>query len=228
MNGSQPVSSCDKLLKRRLFTQFASVAQALGHEYRLQLLELLGQGERSVETLAARAELPFANTSQHLQHLRRAGLVESRREGKRVLYRLKDDAVPTLLATLGRIAERNLAEVRQIIATYCTNPSRLEAVSRDELRARLAEGEVVLLDVRPEDEFAAGHLPGALNVPLDQLDALIATLPHDREVVAYCRGPYCMLAADAVEALRARGFKARRLEDGFPEWKAAGLAVEAV
>ncbi|GGG17727.1 ArsR family transcriptional regulator [Caldovatus sediminis] len=176
--------------------------------------------------LAERCGQPFANTSQHLQQLRRAGLVAVRRQGKHAIYRLADDAVLALLSALRRVAERNLAEVGQIVATYFADRSRLEAVSRDELLARLAAGDVVLLDVRPEDEYAAGHLPGALNVPLDRLDAAIATLPRDREVVAYCRGPYCVLSVEAIEALRARGFRARRLEDGFLEWRAAGLAVE--
>jgi rhodanese-related sulfurtransferase/DNA-binding transcriptional ArsR family regulator len=211
----------------RLLAHFAAVARALGHEHRLELLQILGQGERSVEALAARSGQPFANTSQHLQHLRRAGLVAVRREGKHAIYRVADDTVLALLSALRRVAERNLAEVGQILAAYFTDRTRLEAVSRDELLARLGEGGVVLLDVRPEDEYAAGHLPGALNLPLDRLDAAIATLPRDREVVAYCRGPYCVLSVEAVRALQAHGFKARRLQDGFLEWRAAGLAVEA-
>lgn len=225
MNEVAPVSSSDASPKRRLLAGFAAVARALGHEHRLELLEVLAQGERTVEALAARSGQRFANTSQHLQHLRRAGLVETRREGKHVVYSLKDDAVPALLAALRRVAERNLAEVQQVVAAYFAARDGLEPVSRDELRVRLEGGGVVLLDVRPEDEYAAGHVPGALNLPLDRLDAAIAALPRDREIVAYCRGPYCVLSFDAVEALRARGFKARRLEDGFPEWKAAGLAV---
>ena len=180
-----------------------------------------------METLPERTGLPLASASQHLQQLRRAGLVEGRRVGRHVRYRLRDDAVAGLLAALRRVAERNLAEVQQIVAAYFTSRDRLEPVSRAGLLARLREGSVTLLDVRPEDEFAAGHLPGALNVPLDRLDAAIATLPRDREVIAYCRGPYCVLSFDAIDALRRRGFRARRLEDGFPEWKAAGLAVEA-
>lgn len=221
------MSSNDTSPKRRLFAQFAAVARALGHEHRLELLEVLCQGERSVEALAARSGQAFASTSQHLQHLRRAGLVETRREGKHVVYRLKDEAVPALLIALRRVAERNLAEVQQIVAAYFGARDSLEAVSRDALLARLEGEGVTLLDVRPEDEFAAGHLPGALSMPLDRLEAAIAALPRDREVIAYCRGPYCVLSFEAVEMLRARGFKARRLEDGFPEWKAAGLAIEA-
>lgn len=213
--------------KRRLLAQFAAVARALGHEHRLELLEVLAQAERSVETLAARSGQSFANTSQHLQQLRRAGLVETRREGKHVVYRLKDDAVLALMTALRQVAERNLAEVQQIVAAYFTARDSLDAISRQDLLRRLAEGDVVVLDVRPEDEFVAGHLPGAINVPVASLDRVVASLPRDKEIVAYCRGPYCVLSFDAIEALRARGYRARRLEDGFPEWKAAGLAVEA-
>jgi rhodanese-related sulfurtransferase/DNA-binding transcriptional ArsR family regulator len=220
------VSSTKTTPKRRLLAQFAAVARALGHEHRLELLEVLAQGERSVEALAARSGQGFANTSQHLQQLRRAGLVETRREGKHVVYRLKDDAVLALMMALRQVAERNLAEVQQIVAAYFTARDSLDAVSRHDLLRRLAEGDVVVLDVRPEDEFVAGHLPGAINVPVASLDRVMASLPCDKEIVAYCRGPYCVLSFDAIEALRARGFRARRLEDGFPEWKAAGLRVE--
>jgi rhodanese-related sulfurtransferase/DNA-binding transcriptional ArsR family regulator len=215
----------DTVAKRRLFAQFAAVARALGHEHRLELLEVLAQGERGVEALAARSGQSFANTSQHLQQLRRAGLVETRREGKHVIYRLKDDSVLVLLAALRRVGEHNVAEVQQIVASYFGSRDSLEPVSREELVSRLQEGDVVLLDVRPEDEFAAGHVPGALNLPLGRLSESIGALPRDREVVAYCRGPYCVLAFEAVAALRASGFKARRLEDGLPEWRAAGLPV---
>ena len=221
------MSSSDASPKQRLLAQFAAVARALGHEHRLDLLELLGQGERTVEGLAARSGQPFANTSQHLQHLRRAGLVETRREGKHVFYRLKDEAVLALMTALRHVAERNIAEVQQIVATYFSARDSLEAVTRLDLLGRLKAGDVVVLDVRPEDEFAAGHLPGAINVPLASLNRAMLALPRDKEIVAYCRGPYCVLSFDAVEALRDSGFQARRLEDGFPEWKAAGLTVEA-
>ena len=221
------MSTQETIPKRRLFAQFAAVARALGHEHRLELLEVLAQGERSVEALAARAGQSFANTSQHLQQLRRAGLVETRRAGKHVVYRLKDAAVLSLMAALRQVAERNLAEVQQIVAVYFSARDSLDAVSREELLARLGGDGMTLLDVRPEDEFAAGHLPGALSVPLDRLEAAIAALPRDREIVAYCRGPYCVLSFEAVEALRRHGFRARRLEDGLPEWRAAGLPVEA-
>lgn len=217
--------SSDDNPKTRLFVQFAALARALAHEHRLEILELLSQGERSVEVLAVRSGQPFANTSQHLQHLRRAGLVDTRREGKRVFYRVKDEAVLTLLVALRQVGERNVAEVQQIVATYFGSRDSLEPVSRQELVTRLQAGDVVLLDVRPEDEFAAGHVTGALNVPLERLSETIGALPRDREVVAYCRGPYCVLAFEAVAALRASGFKARRLEDGLPEWRVAGLPV---
>ena len=221
------MSISEAVPKRRLFVQFAAVARALGHEHRLELLEALAQSERSVEALAVRAGQSIANTSQHLQQLRRAGLVDTRREGKHVIYRLKNDAVLALIAALQQVAERSLAEVQQIVAAYFTSRDSLDAISRQDLLRRLAEGDVVVLDVRPEDEFAAGHLPGAINVPVAALSQEMATLSRDKEIVAYCRGPYCVLSFDAIEALRARGFRARRLEDGFPEWKAAGLGVEA-
>jgi ArsR family transcriptional regulator len=158
--------------------------------------------------------------------LRRAGLVKSRREGKRVLYRLSDDAVVGLLASVRQIAERNLAEVQRVLDGYFHERDALEPVSRDELAQRMHDGLVTVLDVRPEDEFAAGHLPGAINIPLRELEKQLADLPRDHEIVAYCRGPYCVLSFEAVSALRERGFKVRRFEEGYPEWRAAGLAVE--
>jgi rhodanese-related sulfurtransferase/DNA-binding transcriptional ArsR family regulator len=214
--------------KQTVFASLAEIAQALGHAHRLELLEHLGQGERSVEGLAECAHLTFANTSRHLQILRRARLVEPRREGKRMLYSLAgDDLVVRLLQALGRVGERNVAEIERVMATYFRARDELEPVSREDLMARLRDGLVTVLDVRPEDEFGLGHLPGALNVPLSALERHLAELPRDREIVAYCRGPYCVLSFDAVATLRARGFRVRRLEDGYPEWKAAGLPVEA-
>lgn len=212
--------------KRRLFEQLAELARTLGHAHRLELLEHLAQGERAVEGLAERTGLTLANASQHLQHLRRLGLVASRRDGKRVLYRLGDGPILDILAALRRLAEHNMAEVREIVGAYFGRLDALEAVPRDELARRLHEGGVVILDVRPEDEFGMGHLPGALNIPLAHLERRLSELPGDQEIVAYCRGPYCVLSFEAVAALRARGFNVRRLEDGYPEWKAAGLAVE--
>jgi ArsR family transcriptional regulator len=211
--------------KQALFAQFAVVAKTLGHAHRLELLEQLAQGERTVEVLADRTGLSIANASQHLQQMRRAGLVANRRDGKFVCYRLADDAVLELLAALRRIAEQNLAEVERVVRSYFDKRDSLEPVSRAELVQRSRDGSVTILDVRPEDEFALGHLPGALNIPLRELEARLREIDPKQEVVAYCRGPYCVLSYEAVAALRARGFKARRLEDGLPEWRVAGLPV---
>lgn len=213
--------------KQALFAQFAAVAKTLGHAHRLELLEQLAQGERSVEILADRTGLSVANASQHLQHLRRAGLVATRRDGKFILYRLTDEAVLDVLAGLRRVAERNVAEVDRVVRSYFHARDDLEAVSRKELRRRLREGGIIVLDVRPEDEFALGHVPGAVNIPLRALQARLSELDPAQEIVAYCRGPYCVLSYEAVAALRTKGFKARRLEDGLPEWRAAGLPIAA-
>ena len=212
--------------KQHVFASLAAIAQALGHAHRLEMLEHLAQGERSVEDLADRAGITLANCSRHLQLLRRAGLVEGRREGKRVFYRLAgEDAVIGLLNALSRVGERNSAEIARVMASYFRARDELEPVSRTELLDRLRAGAAAVLDVRPEDEFQQGHLPGALNIPLAQLERRLAELPPDREIVAYCRGPWCALSFEAVAALRQRGFQARRLEDGFPEWKVAGLPI---
>ncbi|MER9949489.1 metalloregulator ArsR/SmtB family transcription factor [Mesorhizobium sp. M0047] len=214
--------------KQSIFASLAEVAQALGHAHRLELLEHLAQGERSVEGLAARAGLNFANASRHLQILRRARLVEAQRHGKHVLYRLAGDAqVVELMKALGRVGERNVAEVNRVMTDYFHARDALEPVSREDLVSRLHDGLVTVLDVRSEDEFALGHLPGALNIPLAELERRLAELPAKREVIAYCRGPYCVLSFEAVAALRKRGYVVHRLEDGYPEWKAAGLPVEA-
>jgi len=213
--------------KLALFVEFAAVAKSLGHAHRLELLEQLAQGERSVEVLADRTGLSVANASQHLQHLRRTGLVANRRDGKFVHYRLTDDAVLDVLAALRRIAERNVAEVERVVRSYFDARDSLEAVSREELLQRSKAGTVTILDVRPEDEFALGHLPSALNIPLRELEARLGEIDPGQEVVAYCRGPYCVLSYEAVAQLRACGFKVRRLEDGLPEWRAAGLPVIA-
>ena len=191
--------------------------------------EHIAQGERSVEELSTRVNLSFANTSRHLQILRRARLVDTERRGKRVMYRLGGDAeVVDLMRALGRVGERNVAEVGRVMTDYFHARDALEAVSRKDLISRLRDGLVMVLDVRPEDEFALGHLPGALNIPLGKLEQRLGELPADREIIAYCRGPYCILSFEAVAALRARGYLVRRLEDGYPEWKAAGLPIEAV
>jgi rhodanese-related sulfurtransferase/DNA-binding transcriptional ArsR family regulator len=211
--------------KQVLFAQFASVAKALSHPHRLELLEQLAQGERSVELLSQKVGLSVANTSQHLQHMLRTGMVTSKRQGKFVFYRLADDAVLDLLSSLRKIAERNAAEVEQLVRSYFNNLDDLEPVTRKELMRRLRAGGVTVLDVRPEDEFALGHLPSAVNIPLRALKTRLSELKRSRDIVAYCRGPYCVLSYEAVAALRAQGFKAYRLEDGLPEWRAAGLPV---
>lgn len=211
--------------KAAVFAAFAEVAKGLGHAHRLEILELLAQGERNVEALAERAELSVANASQHLRLMRRAGLLASRRDGKRILYGLADPAVLDLVAVLHRVGERNLAQVRDIVGGYFHERDALEPVSRKELARRLKDGLVTVLDVRPEDEFAAGHLPHAINIPLRHLARQLRCLPKSREVVAYCRGPYCVLAFEAVALLRKHGFKVRRLEEGYPQWLAAGQPV---
>lgn len=212
--------------KQAMFAQFALVAKAVAHPLRLELLEQLAQGERSVEVLADRTGCSVANASQHLQHMRRAGLLATRREGKYIFYRLADDAVVELLGVLRSIAERNLAEVDRVVRGYFMARDELEPVARAELLDRAKADLVTVLDVRPADEFALGHLPGAVNIPLRDLEARLAELDPKQGIVAYCRGPYCVLSFEAVAALRARGFNIRRLEDGYPEWRAAGLPVE--
>lgn len=208
----------------------AEVAKALGHEHRIELVEQLAQGARSVEALAERVGLSVANASQHLQQLRRAGLVTTQRGGKRVFYRLADESEADIVALIGglrHVATHTVASMERVIGAYFRARDELEPVTAAELVTRLREGSVLLLDVRPEDEYGLGHLPGALNMPLAQLEERLSELPRDHEIVAYCRGPYCVLSFEAVAALRARGFAVRRLEQGFPEWKASGLPVEA-
>lgn len=212
--------------KHQLLAQFALVAKAAGHADRLELLEQLGQGERSVEMLAQKAGLSVASTSQHLQQLRRAGLVDCRRDRKYVLYRLADADVVKLLGALRDVAERGIAEVGRIVRAYFHDRDSMAPVSRQELLEQSRQGLVTVLDVRPADEFAAGHLPGALNIPLSELERRLSLLDPSIQVVAYCRSSYCLLSFEAVSILRARGFDARRLEEGLPEWKAACLPVE--
>jgi rhodanese-related sulfurtransferase/DNA-binding transcriptional ArsR family regulator len=212
--------------KQALYAQFASVAKTLGHPQRLELLEHLAQGPRSVEALSVKVGLTIANTSQHLQQLRRAGLVTAERHGKFVNYSVADDAILTLLASLRTVAERNLAEVDRIVRGYFDDRDSMEPVTREELTQRMRDGLVTVIDVRPLDEYVMGHVAGALNVPLGELESRLADFDREREIVAYCRGAYCVMSFEAVAALRARGFKIRRLEDGLPEWKAAGLPVD--
>ena len=212
--------------KHDLFTQFARIAKAMGHGNRLELLEYLAQGERSVEALATVSGLTVANTSKHLQQLRQAGLVESRKVGLNVMYRLGGDDVLALLECLRGVAQHRLAEVERLINTYLTVKDSLEPVPAGELLERARQGLVTVLDVRPPEEYAAGHLPGAINIPLAELEARLGSLDSHKEVIAYCRGPHCVLAFDAVARLRTQGHRARRLEGGFPEWRHAGLPIE--
>ena len=214
-------------VKRELYQSIAKVAQALASGNRLQLLEFMAQGERSVDALAAMAGVTVANASQHLQALRRAGLVTARKEGQRVYYRVAGDDVVRLYDGLRVVAESRLAEVRQLVNEFLGDRGALEPVLAEELLARAKKGLVTVLDVRPREEFEAGHLPGAVNIPVDRLESELARLPKKREVVAYCRGPYCLMSFDAVLKLRQRGWKARRLNEGYPEWKAAGLPIES-
>lgn len=215
------------LLKQTVFSNLAEVAQAMGHVHRLEILEYLAQGPRSVEELTARSKMSFANTSRHLQILRRAHLVQAQREGRHILYRLAGETeVVALLSTLGRVGERNISEIQRVLADYVDARDALEPITRKELRSLLKNGLITVLDVRPEDEFANGRIPGAVNIPIAELKRRLADLPKRQDVVAYCRGPYCVFSLDAVTTLRTRGFKARRLEDGYPEWKAAGMPVE--
>jgi ArsR family transcriptional regulator len=212
--------------KQALFAQFAAIAKTLGHGHRLELLEQLAQGERTVEVLAQRTGLSVANASQHLQHLRRAGLLQSRRQGKFVHYTLADDGILDVLTALRRIAERNVAEVERVIRSYFNKLDDLEPVTRKQLQKMIREGTVTVLDVRPPDEFALGHVPGAVNIPLRALKERLSEISPGQEIVAYCRGPYCVLSFEAVAFLRSRGFKVRRLEEGLPEWRAAGLPIK--
>jgi rhodanese-related sulfurtransferase/DNA-binding HxlR family transcriptional regulator len=211
--------------KAALFDALASVAQALGSGRRAELVDVLAQGERSVDELAREISQTVANTSQHLQVLSRAGLVRSRREGTRVVYRLASEQVAELWAAIRDVADRHLADVGVLADEYLGERGGVEQLSAAELEERIARGAVVVLDVRPEREYEAGHIAGARSAPIHLLDALVAELPRRREIVAYCRGPYCVYADDAVRLLRARGLNARRLDVGYPEWRRAGRPV---
>jgi len=207
--------------KQDLNDQFARIGKMLANGRRLELLEYLAQSERSVEQLASVSGLSVANTSQHLQQMRQAGLVNARREGKQILYSLAGDDVLRLLDALRRVAEGRLAEVREMVAKVLTARDSLEPIQANELLERSRMGLVTVLDVRPAEEYAAGHLPDAINITLAELEQQLHRLPADKEVIAYCRGAYCVLSFEAVARLREHGFKARRLEQGYPEWKLA-------
>jgi len=208
------------------FADLAELARTLSHAHRLLLLEHIAQGERPVERLAELAGLSIANASQHLQLLKRAGLVQTRRDGKRVHYRLGDGPILAVLDALRGQAEHRRAAIRALLDDAAARPEALDGVTLDQLLPRLGDGDLILLDVRPADEYAAGHLPGALNLPPERLAQGLAQLRAGAEIIAYCRGPYCVLSTQAVATLRARGLNARRLDSGFPQWKAAGLEVE--
>ncbi len=212
--------------KHDLFSQFARVGKALSNGNRLELLEFLAQGERSVEQLSKVAGLTVANTSQHLQQLRHAGMVTCRKEGLKVYYCISGDDVIKLLDALRAVAERHVTDVQHLVNTYLTVKDDLEPIPRTELLERVRDGLVTVLDVRPPEEYAAGHVPGAVNIPLQELEQRLEELGKNQEIVAYCRGPHCVLAFDAVARLREKGINARRMEDGYPEWKTAGLPIE--
>jgi rhodanese-related sulfurtransferase/DNA-binding transcriptional ArsR family regulator len=211
--------------KKDLFGHFARVAKSLGSGNRLEILEFLAQCEYSVEDLAKVMELSVANTSHHLQQLRQAGLVTTRKEAQRVFYRTDGEDVIELLGCLRRVSERHLAEVNDLVDTYLTSKDSMEPIDRHELIRGVKEGSITVIDVRPPAEFAAGHLPGAVNIPIAEVKKSLSQLDKQSEVVAYCRGPYCVLAFEAVHILRRQGYRARRLQDGYPEWVSAGLPV---
>ena len=212
--------------KDALFDGLAGVAKALGNGRRAELVDVLSQGERSVEDLAGELDQSVANTSQHLQVLLRTGLVRTRRDGNHIIYALTSPKVAALWAAVRGVAAEHVAELDRLAADYLGDRSALDLVTREELARRLREGDVVVLDVRPEAEFAAGHITGAVSVPVDHLTRRLRNVLKDQDVVAYCRGPYCVYADEAVRTLTRRGYRAARLEDGYPEWAAAGLPVE--
>ena len=212
--------------KQALFEQLAQIARALGSAARLELLDFLAQGERSVEDLAQVAGLSMANTSKHLQQLKSTGLVEASRDGKHIRYRLSDERVLDAIGDLRILAEAHLEQVDRLVSSYLRSRDALEPLPATELMARARDGLVTVIDVRPPEEYAQGHIAGALNIPLDKLRRRLKDLPRDREIVAYCRGPWCVLSYEAVARLRKAGIDARRLEDGLPEWRRAGLPVE--
>jgi rhodanese-related sulfurtransferase/DNA-binding transcriptional ArsR family regulator len=216
-----------RAFKNQLYEQFARIGKALSSAHRLELLEVLAQGEHSVEALADETGMSVANASQHLQVLRAAQLVDVRREGVYIYYRLADERVFTLWQAMRQVGEARIAEIDRIVQTYLHDRSLLQPISAAELLQRLIEDNIVLLDVRPIEEYTAGHLPDALSIPATELEARLSELPQDREIVAYCRGPYCVFADEAVTLLRTNGYSARRLEQGLPDWRALGLPVES-
>ena len=215
-----------RAFKNQLFEQFARIGKALANPRRLELLDLLAQGERTVENLAQETSMSVASTSRHLQVLRAARLVEVRREGLYAYYQLADERVFVVWQAIRNLGEARLAEIDLIVQTFLKDRDSLEAVDAEELLARLQDERVVILDVRPEEEYRAGHIPSARSVPVERLEAYLEEIPKDREIVAYCRGPYCVFSDEAVALLRSRGYQARRLAQGLPDWRAAGMPVE--
>jgi rhodanese-related sulfurtransferase/DNA-binding transcriptional ArsR family regulator len=215
-----------RTFKTEINGQFARIAKAIANSHRLEMVDLLAQGERSVEELAKETDLSVANASQHLQALREARLVTARKEGLRVFYRLSDPAVYRLVQIIREIAEHQLAEVERIVNTYLTERASMEPVTLNELLSRLHEPGLVILDVRPALEYAQGHIAGARSIPIDELESRLHELPQEQEIIAYCRGAYCVFADEAVELLAARGYRARRMQQGYPDWKLAELPTE--
>jgi rhodanese-related sulfurtransferase/predicted transcriptional regulator len=219
-------SAVKSVFKYHIFVLFARVGKALASPKRLEIVDLLAQGERTVEEIARETAMSVASASQHLQALKAARMVEARREGLYMHYRLADEDVFRTWQAVRALAESRLSEVDRVVEAYLENRDALEAVDATELMERLSDEGVVVLDVRPEEEYRAGHIPGAISVPVDALEAALQTLPRDREIVAYCRGPYCVFSDEAVALLRSRGYRARRLRQGLPDWRAAGMPVE--
>ena len=216
-----------RAFKNQLYEQFARIGKALSSAHRLELLEVLAQGEHSVEAVARETDMSIANASQHLQVLRAAQLVDVRREGVYIYYRLADEQVFTLWQTMRHVGEARIAEIDRIVETYLHDRNQLQPIGAAELLQRLVENNIILLDVRPVEECMAGHLPNALSIHVTELEDRLPELPQDREIVAYCRGPYCVFADEAVALLRSNGYSAHRLEQGLPDWRALGLPVES-
>jgi rhodanese-related sulfurtransferase/DNA-binding transcriptional ArsR family regulator len=220
------MSTDHRAFKDALYTQFARIGQAVSSPKRLELLDLLGQGEKTVEQLAEQTATAGQNASAHLRALRQARLVETRRDGTHVWYRLADEGVAAFLLALQSLGRHRYAEVREVAESYLERRDSLEPIPPEELRRRLSAGDVTLIDVRPGDEFAAGHIPGALSVPVAELADRLRELPKRKEIVAYCRGPYCVMAVTAIELLRKRGYRARRFIESVPAWRARGYPVD--
>lgn len=211
--------------KDALYSQFARIGHALGSPKRIEILDLLGQGEKTVELLAEQCATPVKNTSAHLRALRHARLVETRREGTFIYYRLADDEVGVLVRSLQELGRRRLAEVQQVTHLYLDGRDALEPVTLTELHKLVNDDRVTVIDVRPREEYEAGHIPGAISIPVPELQRRVGELPKRKEVIAYCRGPYCVYSLEAVTRLRKAGFRARRAEQGLPDWRARGLPV---